>query len=79
MSLGTFPTTFPKYFQKVRLSDMANLTIKDIARISGCLLYTSNRLRAFLNPFFICKNICKNGAAAHGFVQQPRFYCLRSI
>ena len=38
-----------------------------------------NRLRAFLNPFFICKNICKNGAAAHGFVQQPRFYCLRSI
>ena len=31
-----------------------------------------------LEPLFICKNRCKNGAAAHGFVQQPRFY-LRSI
>ena len=44
MSLGTFPTTFPKYFQKVRLSDMANLTIKDIARISGCSVSTISRV-----------------------------------
>ncbi len=37
-----------------------------------------NRLRAFLNPF-LSEYRQKNGAAAHSFVQQPRFYCLRSI
>ena len=44
MSLGTFPTTFPKHFQKVRPADMANLTIKDIARISGCSVSTISRV-----------------------------------
>ena len=44
MSLGTFPTTFPKHFQKARLADMANLTIKDIARISGCSVSTISRV-----------------------------------
>ena len=44
MSLETFPTTFPKHFQKARLSDMANLTIKDIARISGCSVSTISRV-----------------------------------
>ena len=40
MSLGTFP----KHFQKVRPADMANLTIKDIARISGCSVSTISRV-----------------------------------
>ena len=44
VSLGTFPTTFPKHFQKVRPADMANLTIKDIARISGCSVSTISRV-----------------------------------
>ena len=44
MSLETFPTTFPKHFQKARLADMANLTIKDIARISGCSVSTISRV-----------------------------------
>ena len=44
MSLETFPTTFPKHFQKARPADMANLTIKDIARISGCSVSTISRV-----------------------------------
>ena len=44
VSLGTFPTTFPKHFQKARPADMANLTIKDIARISGCSVSTISRV-----------------------------------
>ena len=45
MSLGTFPTTFPNLLPKVRYSDkMPNLTIKDIARISGCSVSTISRV-----------------------------------
>ena len=47
-------------------------------KLNQVCIWGSERPAGISEPLFHL-NICKNGAAAHCFVQQPRFYCLCSI